>query len=311
MSFPRAVAAFSDYLTAELRLSPRTVETYVREAAFLMEYLEGEGLSAAAIDVQVLIAYLIGRQTGLDGQDEVDQRTIAKIVSSLRAFFQYLVLEGVRADNPALLVELPKMATRVPGVLEVHEVERILEAIDLSTPLGLRDRALFELIYSCGLRVSEAVDLRVDQLYLREGLIRVYGKGRKERLVPVGSEAVHRLEAYLAEGRPKLAKSQRVAVRNVFLNHLGGPLSRKGIWKRFRAAADGVGVQAKVHTLRHSFATHLLRGGADLRAVQELLGHADIATTQIYTHVGKDDLRRKHAALHPRDENAAEAGHPR
>ncbi len=291
------VAAFSDYLTVELRLSVGTVETYVREASLLLDYAREEGTTVAEIGIDSLIEYLVARQTGAG----VDQRTIAKVVSSLRAFFQYLVLDGVRKDNPALLVELPKMAQRVPGVLEVDQVEAILDSIDTTTPLGLRDRALFELIYSCGLRVSEAVELSLDHVYLREGLIRVFGKGKKERLVPVGREAAKHLSLYLDHGRPRLIKpGVGKAVQAVFLNHTGRPLSRKGIWKRFRDVADRVGVDAKVHTLRHSFATHLLAGGADLRAVQELLGHADISTTQIYTHVGKDDLHRKHSALHPR-----------
>ena len=290
------VQRFSDYLVTELRLSPRTVETYVRESGLFVSYLDARGESAVSVGVTSIADYLIDRQTRENG---VDQRTVAKILSALRSFLQYLVLDEQRADNPALLVESPKMEYRVPGVLSIDEIEALLRAVDVSTPPGLRDRALFELIYSAGLRISEAVELTVAKVYLEEGVLRVRGKGNKERLVPMGPEAVRWLRQYLDKGRPELVRSHR---RNdkLFLNHLGGGLSRKGMWKRFHELCARAGIQAKVHTLRHSFATHLLEGGADLRAVQELLGHADIATTQIYTHVDKEELQTWHATHHPR-----------
>lgn len=301
------VAAFRDYLTAELHLAVRTVETYVREAEALCLYARDHDEDLRSYSAGELIRYLVDRQTAEDSEGDVaasqqvgvDQRTIAKILSSLRAFFHYLVLEGYRSSNPATEIEMPRMAQRVPGVLSVEEVDRLLDTIDTRTPVGVRDRALFEVIYSCGLRISEAVDLTMDRLYLREGLIRVVGKGGKDRLVPAGDEAVSRLEHYVTEARPKLAKpgTQETAV---FLNHLGRGLSRKGMWKRFRELCAQAGVEAKVHTLRHSYATHLLEGGADLRAVQELLGHSDISTTQIYTHIDRDDLRSYHRQYHPK-----------
>lgn len=294
MDVSAVVGRFRDYLTVELRLSDRTVETYLRECHSFATYMKDEGLDASEVDAEKIIAYLVRRQ-----EDGLDQRTIAKVVSSLRSFFQFLVLTRMRNDNPALIIDMPKAEHRVPGVLRVEEVERILETIDVSTPHGLRDRALFELIYSCGLRISEAVELTRKKLYLREGLLRVRGKGNKERLVPIGGEAVSWLERYLEHGRPQLAKNGR-SKDYLFLNHLGSGLSRKGIWKRFRELTERVGLAAKVHTLRHSFATHLLDGGADLRSVQELLGHADISTTQIYTHVDRDDLRSYHKDFHPR-----------
>jgi integrase/recombinase XerD len=178
-------------------------------------------------------------------------------------------------------------------------VDKLLDTIDTRTPVGVRDRALFEVIYSCGLRISEAVDLTMERLYLREGLIRVIGKGGKDRLVPAGDAAVRWLNSYIADARPKLTKAGKTDSA-VFLNHLGTRLSRKGMWKRFRDLCAQAGIEAKVHTLRHSYATHLLNGGADLRAVQELLGHSDISTTQIYTHIDRDDLRTYHAEFHPK-----------
>ncbi len=287
---------FQDYLIVELRLARRSVETYVRENAFFLEYLELEELSPLEIDTTGVIRYLIHRQSG---RNALDQRTIAKVVSSLRSFFQYLVVTKERSDNPALLVEMPKMEHRVPGVLRVEQVEQLLENIETDNPFGLRDRALFELIYSCGLRISEAVELSVRSLFLSESIIRVRGKGNKERLVPIGGEAIRWLKLYLEEGRPKLVRQGRKTDK-LFLNHLGGGLSRKGMWKRFREVSGKSGIAAKVHTLRHSFATHLLEGGADLRAVQELLGHSDISTTQIYTHIDKEDLQTYHHDFHPR-----------
>ena len=290
------VQRFQDYLVTELRLSPRTVETYTRECTMFCAYLEPRDETAEEVGVTTIADYLIDRQTRENG---VDQRTVAKILSALRSFFQYLVLDEQRVDNPALLVESPKMEHRIPGVLSIDQIEALLHAIDPTTPLGLRDRALFELIYSAGLRISEAVELTPSKVHLDEGILRVRGKGNKERLVPMGPQAVQWLRTYLDEGRPNLVR-RGVRAEKLFLNHLGSGLSRKGMWKRFHELCGKAGIRAKVHTLRHSFATHLLEGGADLRAVQELLGHADIATTQIYTHIDKEELRRYHEAHHPR-----------
>ena len=184
-------------------------------------------------------------------------------------------------------------------MLSIEQIDHILASIDLSSVLGLRDRALFELFYSSGLRISEAAGLELTMLFLDEGLVTVHGKGGKERLVPVGEEACHWLQRYLQEGRSRLANAGRPN-RYIFLGRRGSPMSRKGIWKRFHELCQSNGIEASVHTLRHSFATHLLQGGADLRSVQELLGHADIGVTQIYTHLGQDDLRTDHARYHPR-----------
>ena len=287
---------FNDYLSVELRLSPQTVETYMRDIAAFLSYTNRDDRPINELTAREIIDYLVERQTNENG---IEQRTVAKIVSAIRSFFHFCVLEGVREDNPARQIELPRTKYRLPGVLQVEEVERLLESIDVSSPLGLRYRAIFELIYSCGLRISEAVSLTIGRLYLSEGLVRITGKGGKERLVPIGDEATLWIERYLEEARPKLTRTT-AGGDHLFINRRGRPLSRKGIWKRFNELAMRVGVEAKVHTLRHSFATHLLEGGADLRAVQELLGHADISTTQIYTHIDNEDLKAYHDEYHPR-----------
>lgn len=284
---------FEDHLTVGLRLSRQTVSTYVRDVRGFAAWLEAEELEFASVTTAEIIEFLIRRQQ----QDGIDQRTVAKTISALRGFFAYLVQESVRQDNPARLVELPRTSHRIPGVLDLDEVERILDSIETDSPLGMRDRALFELIYSCGLRISEAVELTLDRVFLSERLLRVTGKGDKERLVPMGEQAYQWLTRYLEEARPQVTRRPEPAL---FLNNRGQKLSRKGMWKRFREICERAGVEAKVHTLRHSFATHLLEGGADLRAVQELLGHADISTTQIYTHVDSEELAAYHADFHPR-----------
>jgi integrase/recombinase XerD len=228
----------------------------------------------------------------------VSPRSIGRILSSLGSYYGFLIENGDCSVDPTSLVEKPRIKRRLPDVLSLDEVEAFLAAIDESTPNGVRDRALFELIYSCGLRISEASDLRMDRVYLEEGLVRVLGKGSKERVVPMGGEAIERLKAYFLEARGTLLKGGRSEY--VFVNRSGKRLTRKGIWKRFTETRERAGLEAKVHTLRHSFATHLLSGGADLRSVQELLGHADISTTQIYTHIDAEELHRYHTDFHPR-----------
>lgn len=285
---------FESYLAVELGLSEETVTTYTREVRLFLDHLDSQEEKTETIASAGVIHYLIERQ-----MNNVDQRTISKIISGLRSFFKFLVLEKVREDNPAMEVDMPKVPKRIPRVLSREEIDDLLDGIDTTTPLGLRDRALFELIYSSGLRVSEAVALKPQQLFIEEGLVRVIGKGDKERLVPLGEVSRYWLKRYMEEGRRSLIKSGVKADR-LFLSQRGAGLSRKGIWKRFKQLALKQGVNSKVHTLRHSFATHLLQGGADLRAVQELLGHADISTTQVYTHLDRDDLKQYHEKFHPR-----------
>ncbi len=285
---------YEDFLRAELCLAPATVSVYLTEARLLGVYLDKEDIEPGLVKSRDLIEYLVQRK--IEG---LSRKTSAKSLSALKSYFKYLNRVGITPENPAELIESPRIQKRIPGVFAIDDIESILAGIDTSTPAGVRDRCLFELIYSCGLRVSEAASLTQDRIYLKGCLLRIVGKGNKERLVPIGSAAHHWLKVYLDEARPKLLKRRRVQ-RAVFINHLGGPLSRKGMWKRFKEHLLKAGVAGKIHTLRHSFATHLLKGGADLRSVQLLLGHSDIGTTQIYTHVDEEELKSYHNRFHPR-----------
>jgi integrase/recombinase XerD len=297
----RSLPGYRAWLVSEKRLSRLTVDVYLREASFFLSWLEKSGGEAPRVQPRDLLEFLVARQCGQAGGDDRDalaRRTMARVISSLHSLFHFLVVSGRRKDNPAQGLETPKLEARLPEVLSREEVDSFLAAIELDTPNGLRDRAMFELIYSCGLRISEACLLQLSCLYRKERLVRVTGKGRKERLVPYGEQASVWIDRYLDESRPKLL-GMRLS-DTVFLNRFGKPISRKGIWKRFTEIRDKSGVEAHVHTLRHSFATHLLEGGADLRSVQELLGHSDIATTQIYTHVDSGELKRAYGEYSPR-----------
>lgn len=285
---------YDAYLRVELRLAEQTVETYTREADAFIRFTEERGTLPAEAGAGDVIDFCVVKQTG-----GADKRTIAKSLSALRSFFIFLIAEGERQDNPAAEIENPKIGRAMPKVITKEEVDAFLDTIDLSKPVGLRDRAIFELIYSCGLRISEAVDLNAGQLYLEEKMVRVTGKGGKVRLIPLGEEGVYWIGRYLDEARPKLLKPE-IRTDAVFVSQRGKRISRKSVWKRFKESTAASGIDAKVHTLRHSFATHLLQGGANLRAVQELLGHADISTTQIYTHLTREDLKENHREFHPR-----------
>ncbi len=291
---PELLANFKAYLAVEQRLSPLTVNAYLSEAELFLRYLQVNRLDLESAGTTEVVEYLIDRQ--LQG---VSQKTTARILSSLRSFYGFLQAEGLTDSNPVRVLKTPRIPRKIPEVLTLEEVDGFLANIDLDNPLGLRDRALFELIYSCGLRVSEAVQLTVNSIFMKEGLIRISGKGERQRLVPMGGEAKVWLKSYMDRSRPLLLRKSRLESA-LFLNYLGKGLSRKGIWKRFKEIAARAGIEAKVHTLRHSFATHLLQGGAGLRSVQELLGHADITTTQIYTHIGEEELKRFHQQYHPR-----------
>lgn len=293
MSPRDSIARYGDWLLAARRRSPLTLEAYVREARSLEAWLSARGTSVEKAMVADILEFLASRRaSGLSA------RTMARIMSSIRGLFKYLRLEGIRTDDPTELLESPRQERHLPDVIKADDVNFMLGSIDLSTPGGLRDRALFELIYSCGLRISEASTLCFDSLYLKERFIRVVGKRRKERILPFGDEAAEWLKRYLDEARPELEKGRRSD--RVFLNRAGRGISRKGVWKRFSELRVASGIDGKVHSLRHSFATHLLAGGADLRTVQELLGHADISTTQIYTHVDAEELALAHEVFFPR-----------
>jgi len=283
---------FEDFLTVELRLSSKTVGTYIPECKFFLYYLEENNIEISRTNINDIIDFLIQRQ-----MKGVTQRTIAKALSSIRCFYKYLILEKITKTNPTELIETPKIPKKIPHVFSIEEIEAFFKEIDTSNKLGIRDRALFELIYSCGLRVSEAVGLKHSNVFLQERIIKIIGKGGKERLVPIGDVACNWLKKYMNESRSRLIKNR---TDYIFLNSRGIKMSRKGMWKRFKEICSKAGLNGKIHTLRHSFATHLLDGGADLRSVQELLGHSDITTTQIYTHVVDAQLRSSHKAYHPR-----------
>ena len=269
------------------RDSEQTAITYKISAEEFLNWLVSERIKLKSVSLQNLLYYLIKRQEA--GCSEL---TIAKDISGIRALGDYLVRKGMWEENIALTLDKPKATRHLPKVLTVEQIDALLACIDTSTASGKRDDALFELIYSCGLRISEACTLKVANVHLEERLILVHGKGDKERLVPFGERALEKMLVYLNEVRPELVKGRNVA--EFFVNYRGEPISRKGVWKRFKELEALSGVEAKVHTLRHSFATHLLQGGADLRSVQELLGHADLSTTTIYTHVTDTQLQEAH-----------------
>lgn len=282
---------YTDLRTVEA-LSENTARTYCQCVLTFLRWVKKKQLRLTAINTQNLVYYLVWRKS--QGCDEL---TVAKDISALRSFGSYLKRKNAWADNYANMLDRPKASRSLPKVLSVEQIDAFLNVIDLSKPLGVRDRALFELMYSCGLRVSEAAGLKVKNVHLKERIIIVHGKGDKERMVPFGEAAKERLEKYLNDVRPSLVGNK--IVEEVFVNYQGKPISRKGIWKNFQTYEALSGINAKVHTLRHSFATHLLAGGMDLRSVQELLGHSDLATTTIYTHVEDKQLREGHKTYFP------------
>jgi integrase/recombinase XerD len=287
---------FTDFISLEQGLSPRTLEAYQRDLARFAEYAEAKSVAAPLdITARVLREYVYHlKDLGLS------PASIRRNVSAVRTYFRFLTGDGIVVRDPSERLETPKRWRTLPDVLSVEEVQRLLAAPTLDDALVFRDRALLELAYGAGLRVSEWISLGVRDLLLEEGLVRVFGKGGKERLVPIGRSAIGAVAVYLRELRPRLEKGEGKGI--LFLNARGRPLSRMGAWKILRGHVERAAITKHVspHTLRHSFATHLLEGGADLRAVQEMLGHVDIATTQIYTHVDREYLRQVHRSYHPR-----------
>lgn len=281
----------SDLILVE-RCSNLTADTYKRCAEIFLVWCKENKIKLRDVTVRELLYYITWRKTC--GNTEL---TLAKDISALRSLGSFLVRQNIWQENVAAMMDRPKATRALPRVLSVEQVDTLLSVIDTSTPLGIRDDALFELVYSCGLRISEASHLLMQNVHFTEEIILVRGKGDKERIVPFGDVAKKKLLVYINDARPKLVGKKNVA--EVFVNYRGQPLSRKGIWKRFQELEALSGVDAKVHTLRHSFATHLLSGGADLRSVQELLGHADLATTQIYTHIDDKELRSYHKKYFP------------
>ena len=287
---------FTDYIALEQGLSPRTQEAYARDLLRFAEYAESRGVAAPPDITARLLREFVYHLKDLG----LSPASIRRGVSAVRTYFRFLVGDGILVRDPSERLETPKRWRTLPEVLSVDEVQRLLASPTLDDALVFRDRALLELAYGAGLRVSEWITLGVRDLLLDEGLVRVFGKGSKERLVPIGRAAIAAAAVYLRELRPRLEKGEGKGV--LLLNARGRPLTRMGAWKILRGHVERAGITRHVspHTLRHSFATHLLEGGADLRAVQEMLGHVDIATTQIYTHVDREYLRQVHRSFHPR-----------
>ncbi len=285
-------------LAVEKGYSSKTVEAYASDLNDFFSFMEERGLkSLAEVKAPHILLYLAKQR-----ERGISPETVARRLSALRGFFKYLVLEHDFSENPLTLVEGPRLSRKLPVVLSAREVEKLLEAPDISTPLGLRDRAMLEILYASGLRVSEMVTLKLFDLNLEIGFVRVMGKGNKERLVPIGEVAKEFVSKYLKEARPKLL-GKRFDEAHIFLNKRGCPLTRQRFWQIIKTYALKAGLNPKditPHSLRHSFATHLLERGADLRTVQMLLGHASLATTQIYTHVQAETLRKVHEKYHPR-----------
>jgi integrase/recombinase XerD len=287
---------FRDYLALEAGNSANTVENYLRDVRRLAEYGASKGIrtpaDVTAAQLREFIYFL--KDLGLAAT------TIRRQVSALRTYYRFLVGEGIVARDPSERIESPKRWRTLPVVLTVADVEKLLAAPNTDEPLAIRDRALLEFAYATGVRVSELVGLTLQDILFEEGVARVFGKGAKERLVPVGRRALGAVALYAREIRPTLDRG--VGRGALFLNARGGALSRVGAWGVIKKMAKRAGITKRVtpHTLRHTFATHLLEGGADLRAVQEMLGHADLSTTQLYTHVDRDYLRSVHKSFHPR-----------
>lgn len=275
---------FRYYLQFERRMSPNTVASYCSDVDGFLDYC---GLSPEVVRADDILEFLQAKP--------MSERSQARFLSALRAFFKFCVLEHLREDNPCDRVLSPKLGRYIPSVLSIEEVLAIINSVDTTTPKGKRDRAILEVLYGCGLRVSEAAGLLISDIFREEGFIRVKGKGDKQRLVPIGEPALEAIDTYLLEARPRGGD-------NLFLNKNGRPLSRVSIFTMVKEQALAAGIRKEIspHTFRHSFATHLVEGGADLRVVQEMLGHESILTTEIYTHIDRATWQQSVLSHHPR-----------
>jgi integrase/recombinase XerD len=301
MSWDLQIRQFENYLKLERSLSHNSIEAYLRDVEKLKQFVEMKHLKASPLQIrskhlQQFLEYI--NELGMSAHSQ------ARILSGIKAFYKYLLFEELIQDDPTALIEGPKLGRKLPDTLAYHEIEKLLEAIDLSTPEGARNRAMLEVLYSSGLRVSELTDLKLSNVYFDSGFLRVVGKGNKERLVPIGRDAMKFLKIYLDEvrGKPPHKPPQKGFDSFVFLNRHGKKLTRVMVFTIIKNTTRAIGLKKNVspHTFRHSFATHLIEGGADLRAVQEMLGHESITTTEIYTHLDRDYLKQVIQEFHPR-----------
>jgi integrase/recombinase XerD len=298
MSWQSYIKGFKSYLQLEKSLSANTVEAYLRDIGKFVSYLQTAELKLNVDETK--LEHFEGfvktiNELGFDAQSQ------ARIIAGVRAFYRYLLMEDVISENPTELLTAPKLSRKLPDTLAVEEINSLLDTIDLSTPEGVRNRAMLEVLYGCGLRVSEMTTLKISNLFLDVDFIKVIGKGDKERLVPIGSQAIKYIKMYKDEVRVHVPV-QKGEEDFLFLNRRGKGLKRMYVFLVIKECAAKIGLQKTIspHTFRHSFATHLIEGGADLRAVQEMLGHASITTTEIYTHLDRDYLRSTIMQFHPR-----------
>ncbi|SFB88019.1 integrase/recombinase XerD [Alkalibacterium subtropicum] len=292
---------FDDYLVflkIEKGLSVNTVSSYRRDIEQYISYLDGNEIQSwKEIDRYLLLAFFSDQKKMLKADN-----TIIRMFSSIRKFHQYLKQEGYTQEDPMLYVKTPKKADALPKIVSMQQIDQLLQAPDTTKPLGIRDRAILEVMYATGLRITELIELTTNDIHLSMKLIQIVGKGNKERLIPIGDMGCKWLDYYMTTSRPKLLEKAKQETAVIFLNSRGSPLSRQGVWKNIKKLALKAGLKKSItpHTLRHSFATHLLENGADLRVVQELLGHANVSTTQIYTHITKHRLKDVYTTYHPR-----------
>jgi integrase/recombinase XerD len=295
VSAERLIEEFLDALWLEKGLSPHTRSAYRTDLLAFARWLEGRGLTLESLGRDAVLDHLGWRLS-----EGYQARSTARFLSGLRSFYKYALREGRVAEDPTLLVSMPQLGAPLPKSLSEADVEALLAAPDTEDTLGLRDRTMLEVLYATGLRVTELISLTLDEINLREGSLRVFGKGSKERLIPLGEEAIAWLEDYLKTARPLLLGGQPGDI--LFPSQRGTPMTRQTFWHRIKLHAQVAGIRTSLspHTLRHAFATHLLNHGADLRTVQMLLGHTSLSTTQIYTHVARVRLQQLHAQHHPR-----------
>jgi len=295
LSDQKLITEYLDSLWLEKGLSPHSRESYGRDLQQFSHWLESESKTLLSVESTNVQTYLAIRL-----QKKISSRSTARFLSCMRGFYRYCLRENLLQENPISLIDNPKLPASIPKTLSEADVESLLNAPDLEDPIGLRDKTMLELLYACGLRVTELVELTVPQVNLRQNVIRVMGKGSKERLIPMGDEAAMWLNRYLREARPILLGHQPNEV--LFPSSRAQMMTRQTFWHRIKHWASAAAIQKPLspHTLRHAFATHLLNHGADLRVVQLLLGHSDLSTTQIYTHVARARMKEQHAAHHPR-----------
>lgn len=298
MDWSSTLKGYKVYLRLERSLSPNSIEAYLRDVKKIIEFYETHGMRIGPTEVSIEHLKGLVKWTSELGMQAVSQ---ARMISGLRSYFHYLILENIVQNDPTEQLDAPRLGRKLPDTLDILDIDRLIEAIDLSKPEGERNRAIIETLYSCGLRVSECVNLKISDLHLKAGFVKVVGKGNKERIVPAGSVVKKRLEEYISKSRVHVqVKANDADI--VFLNRRGGRLSRVMVFIMIKELAQRIGLNKRIspHTFRHSFATSLVEGGADLRAVQEMLGHESITTTEIYTHLDREYLRQVVVDFHPR-----------